>query len=87
MSNEKIKNLLGKLHDEIGDTAVDDETRSLLRALETDIDELLDASTEPSTSTSVAESANQLEASFAAKHPVAERFLREIMDTLAKMGV
>ncbi len=87
MSNEKIKSLLGKLHDEIGDTAVDDETRSLLRVLETDIDDLLDSTKESSTEPSVRESATQLEASFAATHPVAERFIREIMDTLAKMGL
>lgn len=87
MSNEKIKHLLSKLHDEIGDTAVDNETRSLLRALESDIDDLLDAPTESTDTTSVQDRARQLETSFAATHPVAERFIREMIDVLAKMGV
>jgi hypothetical protein len=87
MSNDKIKNLLSKLHEEIGDTAVDDETRSLLRVLESDIDDLLDTETEPTDAASVLERAQQLETSFAATHPVAERFIREIMDVLGKMGV
>jgi hypothetical protein len=87
MSNDKIKNLLSKLHEEIGDTAVDDETRSLLRVLESDIDNLLDTETEPTDAASVLERAQQLETSFAATHPVAERFIREIMDVLGKMGV
>jgi len=87
MSNEKIKNLLGKLHDEIGDTAVDKETLVLLRALESDIDDLLDAATESTDTMPVLDRAQQLETSFAATHPVAERFIREIIDVLVKIGV
>lgn len=87
MSNTKIKDLLQKLHDEIGDTSVDDETRTLLRTLESDIDELLDTTTDSSDSSLALESARKLETSFAATHPVAERFVREMMDTLAKMGI
>ncbi len=87
MSNEKIKSLLGRLHAEIDDTTVDDETRSMLLALETQIDELLDSTNERGEASSVIGSAGELEASFAAKHPLAERFIREIVDTLAKMGV
>ena len=87
MSNEKIKSLLGKLHDEIGDTPVDEETRSLLRILDADIDDLLDEDTESSDVTPVLDKAQQLETSFAATHPVAVRFVREIVDVLAKMGV
>ncbi len=87
MSNEKIKNLLSKLHEEIGSTAVDDETRSLLQILESDIDDILDSTTEPTDTASVLERAQQLETSFAATHPAAERFIREIMDALGKIGV
>jgi len=87
MSNAKIKNLLSKLHEEIGGTAVDEETRSLLRVLESDIDDLLESKAEPADTASVLERAQQLETSFAATHPVAERFIREIVDALGKMGV
>jgi hypothetical protein len=87
MSNEKIKNLLNKLHAEISDTAVDKETRSLLLLLESDIDGLLESTAETTDTASMLERAQQLEASFAAKHPVAEGFVREIMDVLTKIGV
>ena len=84
MSNEKIKNLLSKLHEEIGSTAVDDETRSLLELLESDIDHIYESTTD---TTSVLERARHLETSFAATHPSAERFIREIMDILSNMGL
>lgn len=87
MSNEKIKNLLSKLHEEIGSTAVDDETRSLLQRLESDIDDIYQSTTDPTDTTSVLERAQYLETSFAATHPAAERFIREIMDILGKMGL
>lgn len=87
MSNEKIQNLLGKLHKEIGNTDVDKETRSLLQALESDIEALLDTTSESSDTTPAVDRAQQLETSFAATHPVAERFIREIIDVLVKMGV
>ena len=37
--------------------------------------------------TTVLERARELESRFAVKHPVAERFMAEIMDTLARMGI
>jgi len=87
MSNEKIQELLSKLHIEMQGTSVDSETRSLIQILESDIDDLLSSTTKPADATSVVERAQQLETTFAATHPAAERFLREIIDVLAKMGV
>lgn len=87
MSNEKIRELLAKLHDEIEHTDVDAETRALMQALESDIHQLIDSDTEKSDSGSIVETAQKLEADFAIQHPLAERVVREIVETLARMGV
>ena len=87
MSNEKIRELLAKLQDEVQDTELDADTRSSLRELDSDIHELLDSATSEQKLSSVTERAKLLEAQFAISHPTAERFIREVMDTLAKIGV
>jgi len=87
MSNDKIKTLLVKLHDELEATEVDDDTRSLIRALDKDIHDLINPDTEQNDAGPIVETANKLDAEFAAKHPLAERIVREIVETLARMGV
>ncbi len=85
MSNEKIQQLLAELQNEIQKTNVDAGTRESLQALDADINVLLN-STAPE-SNAVLEQAKLLEAKFAASHPTVERVIREVIDTLAKMGV
>jgi hypothetical protein len=85
MSNEKLKSLLASIHDELESTDLDAETRSMLKSLDSDIHELLDS--DDASDRPVIEQAGQLEARFASEHPVAERFMREIIDTLVKLGV
>ncbi len=87
MSNEKIRKLLAKLHDEVRDTELDADTRSSLRELDSDIHDLLDSATSRQKMSSVMERAKLLEARFAISHPTVERFMREVIDTLAKIGV
>ena len=87
MSNEKIRELLAKLQDEVQDTELDADTRSSLRDLDSDIHELLDSATSEQKISSVTERAKLLEAEFAISHPTVERFMREVIDTLAKIGV
>jgi hypothetical protein len=87
MSNEKIRELLSKLQDEVQDTELDADTRSSLRDLDADIHDLLDSATSEQKISSVTERAKLLEAQFAISHPTAERFIREVIDTLAKIGV
>ena len=41
MSNKKLRELLGTLHEEIQKTDVDADTRSLMRELDSDIHKLL----------------------------------------------
>ena len=45
MSNEKIQELLARLHKEVQKTEVDDDTRSALHDLDSDIHNLLSSST------------------------------------------
>ena len=87
MSNEKIRKLLAKLHDEVRDTELDADTRSSLRELDSDIHDLLDSATSRQKMSFVMERAKLLEARFAINHPTVERFMREVIDTLAKIGV
>ena len=87
MSNNKIRQLLAKLHEEVHKTEVDADTRSSLRKLDSDIHDLLNSSTSKPDTNLVLERAKLLEAKFAISHPTIERFMREFIDTLAKMGV
>lgn len=87
MSNEQIRELLGKLQDEIQKTELDDDTLSLVRELDTDIDDLLDPDGNRVESESVLVKARELETNFAADHPTIERFMREVIDVLVRMGI
>ena len=87
MSNNKIRELLAKLHEEVQKTEVDADTRSSLRELDSDIHDLLNTSTPKPDTNFALERAKLLEAKFATSHPTIERFMREVIDTLAKMGV
>ncbi len=87
MSNDKIRDLLGQLHEELPLTSVDDETQSLIRELESDIERLRNTAEESTNASTVIQKAQHLETTFATKHPAAERFIREIIDLLGKMGV
>jgi len=87
MSNEKVRELLAKLHDEVQKTEVDAATRSSLRKLDSDIHDLLNSSTPETKITPVLERAEVLETKFAISYPAIERFMREVIDALVKIGV
>ncbi|MDH3747710.1 MAG: DUF4404 family protein [Gammaproteobacteria bacterium] len=87
MSNKQIRQLLAKLQDEIKKTELDDDTQSLVRELDSDIHDLLDSSDEESEAESILKRAKSLEANFATEHPTAERFMREVIEALARMGI
>jgi len=87
MSTEQIKELLAQLQEEIHKTGLDDETRSLVRQLDIDIHGLLADDADRAEAGSVVTRAKELEANFATDHPNAERFMREVIDVLVRMGV
>ena len=87
MSKEKVRELLAKLHDEVQKTEMDADTDSSLRKLDSDIRDLLDSPTPETKITLIMERAELLETKFGISHPTVERFMREVIDTLVKIGV
>lgn len=86
MSEERINALLAELRAELQDTpAVDAQTVAAVEKLGADIERQLSA--QDLTTESVLDDAIALEAGFAARHPVAERILRELIETLSKLGI
>lgn len=87
MSNTEIRELLARLQEEIQKTELDDETRSMVKELDSDIHGLLATQGDQAETDSVVERARALETNFAADHPTIERFMREVIDVLVRMGI
>lgn len=86
MSNSEIRQLLGKLRDEIRKGGLDDDTRTMVRQLDTDIHALLESDDDSETDT-IVERAREIEADFASEHPTTVRILRDVIEALARMGI
>lgn len=88
MPEKDLKTLLRELNEILDNTEeLDPETRAMVVELEDDIDRLLDTEDEGMDFDTFREGAQSLQARFRAEHPTADRFLREIMDMLAKVGI
>lgn len=88
MTEKSLKELLSDLSRELEKTEqVDAETLKLVEELDTEVNRLLDPESEDEGFDSVIERAQSVQTRFAFDHPVAERFLREIIDALAKVGI
>ncbi len=86
MSENNVKNLLVQLHQALAEGgAVDEETLAMAKKLDREISAFI-ASAEDVNSP-VLEDAIALEARFAANHPVAERVIRELIDSLGRIGI
>lgn len=87
MSEARIKELMKELVAELESAEdVSEETVSIARQLETDIHDLVNPEKDTTEST-VMDDAVALEASFAARHPMAERILRELINNLSRIGI
>ncbi len=87
MSEQRLKELMSALIAELRDTeGVDPDTLELANKLGVDIEELTDPDVE-SDSASMLDDAIALEARFAATHPVAEKTIRELINSLSKIGI
>ncbi len=84
MSNERIKELLAQLREEIRETDVDDELQKLMSDLDNDIHSVIEDDADVG---ALVDRAKELEADFATKYPTVERFMREVIDALVRMGV
>ncbi|MCH8056480.1 MAG: DUF4404 family protein [Proteobacteria bacterium] len=88
MSDQQLRDLLARLHKELENTdEVDSETLELVRELDTEINRLVESGSGGDEFDNVMDRAKSVETRFAVDHPAAERFLREIIDALAKVGI
>ena len=87
-TEERIKQLLMDLHQELDrSNHIDQETAELVRSLDEDLHRLMDPDIETDTMDSIPGLTTSLEARFAAEHPIAEGLIRDIIETLGKMGI
>ena len=87
MSEQRIKELINELIKELESTdGVAEEAVSVARQLEGKIDDLVNPEVDTSENT-ILDDSIALEASFAASHPVAEKLIRELINTLSRIGI
>lgn len=87
MNEERVKLLLKELLDEINQS--EDQDEDLLESakrLESDIDALLNPDVDSSDNT-VMDDMIALEARFATNYPVAEKIVRELVNSLSRIGI
>ena len=84
MSNERIKKLLAQLREELESTDVDDDLQKLMGELDDEIHGVIENDADVN---ALVDRAKEMEAEFATKHPAAERFMREVIDVLVRMGI
>lgn len=86
MSENEIRQTLIRLHQELENADhVEPGLKSLLREVDADIHKLLEP--DDDTPEGLQERLEELVARFAAEHPQADRFLRELVDSLGKLGI
>jgi len=87
MNEEKVKQLLKELLDEIAqDDNADEELLGSAQRLQADIDSLLNPEVDSSDNT-VMDDMIALEAQFASSYPVAEKIIRELVNSLSRIGI
>ena len=88
MNDKSLKELLNNLHAVLEKTdEVDPETLELVRNLDEEINRLVESDAPDDDFDNVVDQAKSVETRFAVDHPVAERFLREIIEALSKVGI
>ena len=88
MTDEKLSNLLEQLHNELdGTEAVDEKGRELLRALNEDIEELLERSEAGASEDSLLERWQDAVDHFEDTHPELTSVLSRIMTALKNAGI
>jgi hypothetical protein len=86
MSDDEIRRTLTRLHQELENADhVEPGLKSLLKEVDADIHKLLGTTGEAPEGSR--ERVEELVAQFAASHPQADRFLRELVDSLGKLGI
>lgn len=87
MSEKRVKELLSELLSELQETSgVDEQMISTVNQLESDINDLVNPEVDTSENT-VLDDAIALEAIFTVNHPVAEKIIRELINSLSRIGI
>ncbi len=87
MNEEKVKQLLEELLEEIGQGENPDEKLlDSAQQLQSDINSLLNPDVDSSDNT-VMDDMIALEAQFATSYPVAEKIVRELVNSLSRIGI
>ena len=87
MSEERVKELISELIGELEKTgAMGEDTLDVARQLESDVHDFVNPEVESAENT-ILDDAIALEASFAATHPVAEKLVRELINSLSRIGI
>jgi hypothetical protein len=91
MDRQELASLLNKLQAELeSGHPVDEQLKQQLQTLDQDIQKVLAQGgplTREADDTSLESRAQEIEARFASEHPVLASTLRDVMDTLGKMGI
>ena len=88
MNDKRISELLEQLHNELGSTeAVDDKGRELLRALNADIQKILDRTSGKGSKDSLLERLQESIDHFEVTHPELTSTLSNIMNVLNNAGI
>ncbi len=87
MSSTRVKALLEQLRQELDAAKVDPESLALMRELDADIRHVLDSDSAEGPIDTLMSRVKAMEVEFAVKHRVGEGILRELIDTLAEIGV
>lgn len=87
MNEERVQQLLKELLEEIGQGEnPDEELMGSAQRLQSDIDSLLNPEVDSSENT-VMDDMIALEAQFASSYPVAEKIVRELVNSLSRIGI
>jgi hypothetical protein len=89
MPGSDIKNTLARLHAELEDApTVDEDLKQLLLSVDEDIHQLLEQKHRHADDvTGITERLEGMATDFAVQHPTTERFFREIIEALGRMGI
>ncbi|NKB34937.1 MAG: DUF4404 family protein [Pseudomonadales bacterium] len=87
MSEERVKQLLGELIAELENTeTIDKKVVENARRLQSNVQDFVNPEIDTVENT-ILDDAIALEASFAASHPVAEKIIRELVNSLSRIGI
>jgi hypothetical protein len=87
VSEERILELLKELHQELkGTEGLSEELAGTVQKLEADIADAVNPDVDTSENT-ILDDAIALEAVFAVSHPVAEKLIRDVINTLSRIGI